>query len=254
VSGFARHLSGAILTQSSELMQIATKNKQLLLQTFASMPLPLSKWLYGFARNSIFPDDREPYWTRAFEKVRQMRLSGDYLEFGVYRGTSFILAANSAAKGGLDDMRFFAFDSFAGLPESEGQVFSHGQFACSEDTFTTMITKAGVPIERVVKVKGFYNESLTREVKERYALTRAAIVHIDCDLYSSTKDVLSFIEDLVQPGTIVIFDDWSSFRDEPKPEDFGEAKAFNQWVLRDRFEDFYESEKAKAFIMKRHIE
>lgn len=234
-------------------MQIATKNKQLLLRTFESMPLPLSKWLYGFARKSIFPDDREPYWKQVFAAVRQTRLGGDYLEFGVYQGTSFILAANSAARNGLEDMRFFAFDSFAGLPESEGKVFSNGQFASSEDTFTTMITKAGVPIERVVKVKGFYNESLTREVKEKYALRRAAVVHIDCDLYSSTRDVLGFIASLVQPGTIVIFDDWSSFRDEQNPEDFGEAKAFNEWQLRDRFDDFYESAKAKAFIMKRRV-
>jgi O-methyltransferase len=230
-------------------MAIAPKSKEMLLKTFASMPLPLSKWLYGFARNSIFPDERLPYWKKAFEKVREMRLSGDYLEFGVYRGTSFILAASLAARNGLDAMRFFAFDSFEGLPESEGKVFSHGQFACSEETFTQLITKAGVPMDRVEKVKGFYDLSLTSEAKRKYALTRAAIVHIDCDLYSSTKDVLAFIEDLLQEGTIVIFDDWSSFRNEQNPDEFGEAKAFNEWRRRSAFQDFYESDRSKAFIV-----
>jgi O-methyltransferase len=230
-------------------MTMPSNNKDLLRQFFVTMPLPLSKWLYALARNSVFPDDRQPYFEMAFQKVRSQQLRGDYLEFGVFRGSSFTLAARSAAKYGLDAMRFFAFDSFQGLPAAEGKVFAHGEFACSEENFTRVITKAGVPIERVVKVKGFYNESLTNGIKAKYGLDRAAVVHVDCDLYSSTKDVLAFIEGIVQVGTIIIFDDWSVFRNEDRPDDFGEPKAFNEWPLRNAFEDFYEFRSTKAFIM-----
>jgi O-methyltransferase len=230
-------------------MTTASSHKEMLRKLFASVPLPWSKWLYALARNSVFPDTRRPYFEKAFQNVRNMQLRGDYLEFGVYKGTSFILAFSSAAKYQLNKMRYFAFDSFQGLPEGEGQVFAHGQFACSEQAFTRLITKAGVPIDNVVKVKGWYHESLTNEVKDKYQLDRAAVVHIDCDLYSSTKYALSFIEDIVQVGTIIIFDDWSVFRNEHDPEGFGEPRAFNEWMLRSAFDDFYEFGATKAFIM-----
>jgi O-methyltransferase len=240
---------GAIIPGWSKNMTIAPSNKEILRQFLVSMPLPLSKWLYALARKSVFPDERQPYFEMAFQKVRNMQLLGDYLEFGVYRGTSFVLAASSAARYGLNTMRYFAFDSFQGLPEAEGKVFAHGEFECSEQNFTRIITKAGVPIDKVVKVKGWYNESLTKDIKEKYKLERAAVVHVDCDLYSSTKDVLAFIEDIIQVGTIIIFDDWSVFRNEQRPKEFGEPKAFNEWPLRGTFEDFYEFGSTKAFIM-----
>jgi O-methyltransferase len=230
-------------------MIVPMSSKERFREFFVSMPLPFSKWLYALARSSVFPDDRQPYFEMAFQRVRDLQLRGDYLEFGVYRGSSFTLAARSAAKCGLNTMRYFAFDSFDGLPEAEGKVFAHGEFACSEQNFTRMITKAGVPIDKVVKVKGFYDESLTNDIKRKYKLDRAAVVHIDCDLYSSTKDVLAFIEGIVQTGTIIIFDDWSVFRNEQHPEDFGEPKAFNEWSFRNAFEDFYEFRSTKAFIM-----
>jgi O-methyltransferase len=228
----------------------ATANaKEILRQVYVKAPLPFSKWLYALGRSSVFPDYRRPYFEMAFRRVGELQLPGDYLEFGTYRGTSMILASHSAAKYGLNTMRFFAFDSFQGLPEDEGKVFQRGTCACSEQDFTRMVAHAGVPIDKLVKVKGFYSESLTRDVKVRNRLERAAIVHVDCDLYSSTKDVLAFIEDLVQVGTIIIFDDWSVFRDEQDPEAFGEPKAFNEWALRGCFKDFYEFRATRAFVM-----
>jgi len=230
-------------------MTKAYSKKEMLLQLFVGMPLPLSKWLYAFARNSVLPDERAPYFEMTFQNVRDTRLRGDYLEFGVYRGSSFILAARSAALYGLNAVRYFAFDSFQGLPEAEGKMFAHGEFACSEQTFTRIITKAGVPIDKVVKVKGWYSDSLTNNIKKKHNLDRAAVVHIDCDLYSSTRDVLAFIEDIIQIGSIIIFDDWCAFRNEQHPENFGEPRAFSEWRARGAFDNFYEFRSTKAFIM-----
>lgn len=223
--------------------------KDLLRQFFAILPLPFSKWLYALARNTVFADPRQSYFEKAFQRVRELQLRGDYLEFGVYQGGSFILAARLAAKYGLSAMRYFAFDSFQGLPEGEGKRFAAGEFACSEEYFMRIIARAGVPMDKVVKVKGWYRDSLTDDVKKKYALERAAVIHIDCDLYSSTKDVLRFIEDMVQAGTVIIFDDWSAFRNEDCPEEFGEPKAFKEWPLGKEFEEFSEFRASKAFIM-----
>jgi O-methyltransferase len=235
----------------SDNMRLALNKKEAFRRLFVSVPLPFSKWLYAFARNSVLRDAAQPYFDMAFQTIRSMQLRGDYLEFGVYAGTSFILAASSAAKHGLGTMRYFAFDSFEGLPEAEGGIFNRGDFCRSEQDFTRMITKAGVPLDKVVKVKGWYHQSLTKDIKEKYRLDRAAIVHIDCDLYSSTRDVLSFLQDIVQIGTILIFDDWHVFHNEKRSQDLGEEKAFREWPLRSAFEELYDVPPSKAFIMTR---
>lgn len=215
------------------------------------IPLPLSKWLYTVARNNLFLDGKRPYFDMAFQKVWNMQIDGDYLEFGVYRGNSFILAASLAEKYGMRKMRYFAFDSFEGLPEAEGKKFNRGDYRCSEENFIRMIRKAGVSLHRVVSVKGWYSESLTSDTKRKYELDRATVIHVDCDLYSSTKLVLAFVEDVIQVGTILIFDDWYAFSNETDREDFGEQKAFNEWTLRCAFEDFYDFPPTRAFIASR---
>lgn len=128
-------------------------------------------------------------------------------------------------------------------------TFRKVDFCCPQDRFVGIVKKAGVSATKVIPVKGWYEQSLTCDVKRDHRLNRAAVIHVDCDLYSSTAEVLTFIEDVVQPGTIITFDDGYVFRDEKKPEDFGEQKAFNQWALRHAFQDFYEFSTTKAFIM-----
>ncbi len=64
----------------------------------------------------------------------------------------------------------------------------------------------------------------------------AHIVHVDCDLYVSTVPVLEFLAPLLGKGSVIIFDDWFSFYDEPDPWIHGEQRAFNERPLRDRFD------------------
>lgn len=189
-------------------------------------------------------------------------IEGDYLEFGVYQGASFIsayhwlarnfskrIALNVGGEGNSEDrrareeiwgnMRFFAFDSFAGLPpleqeDQESPDFKAGQYACSESDFIQNITNDFVPRARVHTVKGFFQETCVKENYERLSLKKAAIVWLDADLYSSTRDVLQFITPLLQDGTILIFDDWFSFKGHPSK---GVQLAFNNWSaeLKDKF-------------------
>jgi hypothetical protein len=145
-------------------------------------------------------------------------------------------------------MRFFAFDSFQGLPHSEGDIFFKSQFCSSEHFFRKFVHKAGVDPERIVVVKGFFKNTLTDKLKKKAELKKAAIIHIDCDLYSSTREVLQFIEDVIDIGTIIIFDDWFSFNDDNHKYKRGERAAFTEWESSKLFEVFYEY-KTKAFIM-----
>jgi O-methyltransferase len=185
--------------------------------------------------------------------IASEKIEGDCLEFGVFRGSSFIshynvmksLIKNKNPSEGWskedalqlnnlwNNMRFFAFDSFQGLPniegvDKQGNDFSEGKYTCSEEDFLRAVSSANLPMEKVFTVPGWYRNTLNVATREKFNLTKAAIIHIDCDLYESTKEVLKFVETLLIDGTIVIFDDWYAFRGHP---DRGEQKAFREWKL-----------------------
>lgn len=176
------------------------------------------------------------------------QVPGDYLEFGVFEGQSFTetyrsiwrerdevhryIEGNEVDEWYNDRPRFFAFDSFEGLPGGPGERhsdYAEGAYACSESHFKNNIKRDGVNIDDVITVPGFYDETLTGETKRRVSLTRVALVLIDCDLYESTVPVLDFITDLVGQGTIIIFDDWYRFRGS---RDHGEQRACREWLQR----------------------
>jgi O-methyltransferase len=226
-------------------------SKQALVNLYSKLPLPISKYVYAMARRTFFLDARMAYFDSIFASISSNKVDGDYLEFGVFRGTSFIMAHNLSKRYALNAMRFFAFDSFEGLPNSEGMVFTKGEFACSEELFRTMVRKSGVDLHNVFTVKGFYSDSLNEKTKQKYQMQKAAIVHIDCDLYTSTKAVLKFIESLIVPGTILIFDDWDAFKDEDV-ENMGERKAFKEWTMYECFDNFVDfGGCGRAFVMAR---
>ena len=57
---------------------------------------------------------KEEIIRNAMKFVCSSQLDGDYLEFGVYEGFSFASAFHFAHRQGLEEMKFFAFDSFQG--------------------------------------------------------------------------------------------------------------------------------------------
>lgn len=183
------------------------------------------------------------------------KISGDYIEFGVFRGDAFarffhtleeafqirIAQDMGGNKEEIDrqermniwnNMRFFAFDSFKGLPslnekDTSTGDFAPGQYSCDLECFKANIINLGVPLERVTPVKGWFEDTCNLKTAYEHQLEKAAVVFIDCDLYSSTKTVLEFIGDFLQDGTILIFDDWFSYRGNPAR---GEQKAFYEWA------------------------
>jgi len=226
--------------------------KPILRRLYLRAPTFLSAAVYSIFRTGSNP--RRPFFERAFSTVVSSGAEGDYLEFGVYQGSSLIMAFELAQKHRLDSMRFFAFDSFQGLPASEGK-FQKGDYSCSKEEFIKVSQKGGVDLEKVRIVEGLYSDSLTDTEKRESGLTRAAIVHVDCDLYDSAKEVLSFLEGLVHPGSILIFDDWHVFDDAGTEEAValhGERKAFEEWSLAEHFDEFYDSKWGKAFLMRDH--
>ncbi len=180
-----------------------------------------------------FLNSTEQFFENVVRFINNAGIKGDYLEFGVYIGSTFKIAFNFAQKFKLRSMNFYAFDSFKGLPKKKGsngdddRYFPEGDFCCDINEFKTNIKNAGVDMSRVQIVPGWYDETLNDETKKKIALQKAAVIMIDCDLYESTTHVLSFIEDYIQDGTIIIFDDWFSYRGNPNK---GEQRAFREWL------------------------
>lgn len=181
----------------------------------------------------LVPHPDEVIFRYAFDFVDHHRIEGDYLEFGVWKGRSFARAYNVwkhlfQNKNKLEGMRFFAFDSFQGLPETlESPEFKKGHYSSTEKSFKENIAGQGVDLSRVVTVPGWFKETLNEATKDRLSLKKAAVVFIDCDLYESAKTVLDFLADLVQDGTIFIFDDWFAFKGR---SDKGEQMAVKEWL------------------------
>jgi len=162
------------------------------------------------------------------------QIPGDYLEFGVFQGTTFIYAYKNMMPY-FKDMRFGAFDSFEGLPRPKGidEVngysggFHENEFSCTEEAFTKNLSQGGVDLNKVTIVKGWFDSTLKPEKAIDYGVDRIAVAWIDCDLYESTVPILKFITAHLTEGTIIVFDDWRNFRNCP---DYGQQRACTEWL------------------------
>ncbi len=174
---------------------------------------------------------------KTVEYAQHNKLDGDYLEFGVYEGKTFIAAFHLSTKRDLNKMKFYAFDSFEGLPEPKGidingfQHFKKSQYKCSIQKFKKNLSRSKVDMNKVEIIPGWFNKTLTKETRDKLTLKKAAIVWIDCDLYNSTVKVLEFIRNYLQNGTILIFDDWFCFRGDPNR---GQQRAFREWLAKNK--------------------
>ncbi len=144
--------------------------------------------------------------------------AGLYCEFGVYKGRTINYIAS------LTDKQVHGFDSFEGLPEDWRAGFRKGFFAIT-----------GLPDVRknIVLHKGWFSDSLPGFKKEYPG--PIAFMHMDADLYSSTKDVFDALAERIQPGAVIQFDEFFNYPGWER----GEAKAFREFVERNRVEVEY---------------
>jgi O-methyltransferase len=152
---------------------------------------------------------------------------GDYLEFGVYNGTSLICMYRALTQLGLDHVRLFGFDSFEGLPpDEEGHWGPGGRFKSELEFTRRVLAHEGVPNDRVVLIKGFFSDSLKPELITQYQITRASIIMVDVDMYRSTCEALQFCERLIAPEALMVFDDWHPLAE----KNMGEKRAFDEFL------------------------
>ena len=126
--------------------------------------------------------------------------TGLVLEFGVFSGRTI----NSIADK-LPSRNIYGFDSFEGLPEEwkrDDGGFPVGHFHRHGDLPTVR--------SNVKLIKGWFNETLPifkSGLTQTEDENKIALLHIDCDLYSSTKTIFDEIGHLITTNTIIVFDE-----------------------------------------------
>lgn len=155
------------------------------------------------------------------EHALEHRVPGHYYEFGLYQGYTFYHAVKVSPQ-----IHHFGFDSFEGMPENaEGGGFGFGRFRVTYRKVVNNLLRGGAFTYREHLIKGFFSDSLTKQLQDEQKAFPIAVVLIDSDLYESAVTVLDFITPLLQTGSIVIFDDWGSFGSEA-----GEQRAWREFL------------------------
>jgi len=117
------------------------------------------------------------------------------LEFGVAVGTTLkIIAEDRKGRGAI-----FGFDSFEGLPETWRSGVHKGAFAVNE-----------LPVvDGAELVVGLFDDTLAGFLAEHPG--PVDFLHLDADIYSSTKTVIDLVGPRLREGSIVIFDEFFNY-------------------------------------------
>jgi predicted O-methyltransferase YrrM len=154
---------------------------------------------------------------------------GDYLEFGVFNGTSMYCMHRAVEQTGSKTMRLFGFDSFEGLPASAAvDDWDPGSYQIDEAFARRWLTRRGIDWERVFLIKGWFSDTLTPALLRQHSISRASVVMVDCDAYESAKEALRFCLPLLGERAVIFFDDWNSGGRAERNQ--GEKRAWDETV------------------------
>lgn len=156
-------------------------------------------------------------------------------EFGVWCGASIINLLEQLVACHIPIKKYYGIDTFEGLPQSEQEGSSSwikGAFSASEllekspedaKNFIYNLIKNKFPHIDLDLIRSKFNEL---PINNKWL--PADYVHVDCDLYSSTLDVWSFLKtnNIIKIGTIINYNDF------PWDNEFsiGEGKAHIEFI------------------------
>jgi len=157
----------------------------------------------------------ESRWKLLEHSLNQVKTEGLYLEFGVWRGASINFLADLKP-----NQKFYGFDSFEGLPEDWSSFYPKGHM---KENGPPQVRKN---IELIV---GLFQDTLEIFLEEHKE--KVAFLHLDADLYSSTKYVLFTLADKgwLQKGMVIEFDE-VFYQDSPNTVLDDEYRVFLEFI------------------------
>lgn len=171
------------------------------------------------------------YRYNILDKVKEIIMPDlDLYQFGVYSGNSMISILNTYNINNINYKTFWGLDSFCGIPKEEKEglrkpEWGEGEFSSLDYLDIQDVNLASKMIKDIVlkhhpesnleMIVGFYSN-----LKFNEKMLPASYIDIDCDIYSSTIDALTFMYEnkLIIKGSIINYDDWEG-------SSFGEGRA-----------------------------
>ena len=175
--------------------------------------------LTPFTMTSI--DRMHGLW-QAVRYVTAAGIPGDYVECGVWRGGSSMLAASTFLAAGDRERRLWLYDTYEGMSDpterdvdlaglrvtevwDEHQADADSPLLClaSLDDVRANMGSTGYPQDRVEFVQGKVEDTIPDRMPERISLLR-----LDTDWYESTRHELEHLYPRLEPGGVLILDDY----------------------------------------------
>lgn len=136
-----------------------------------------------------------PYPQATLEHALELAPAGGMaLEFGVATGQTLKIISEARGGNGV-----YGFDSFQGLPEDWRTGFPAQMFEVDR--------LPEVPGTELVV--GLFEDTLPRFLDDHPG--PVAFLHVDADLYSSTKTVLDHVGPRLCPGAVIVFDEYFNY-------------------------------------------
>lgn len=161
------------------------------------------------------------------------RVEGDVAEVGSFQGATASLIANV-----LPDKTVYAFDAYDdGLPDPSNA--ESGEYWARKGNMSSSYQDAREYLSRwrnVKPIKGYFPQSANGASGCRFAF-----VHLDVDMYESTRDSLAWFYPRMSRGGILLTHDWNLCP--------GVSKAFEE-VMHDKPESIIELPTNQAFFVK----
>jgi hypothetical protein len=131
--------------------------------------------------------------------LQQACLAGLFLQFGVYQGESLKFIAERS------DSYVFGFDSFEGLPED--WFFQHDT---NEFNLGGQVPQIQTHRDNIRLIKGWFKDTLPA-FEEKLDCEVISFIHMDADIYSSTKEVFDSLGHRIVAGTVIVFDEYFNY-------------------------------------------
>lgn len=168
-------------------------------------PLNISEvqesWVHNMEVNNLADLNRLYFIGTNLAQTLERCNSGAIAELGVFQGNS-AKVFNSLAP----DRTLYLFDTFEGLPEDDllddGLSLDSPRFSCDLKSVQNFLGDS----KNIVYCEGRFPGSTDRVEKD----TKFAFVHLDCDLYTPTKEGLQYFYPSTLPGGMIVVHDYLS--------------------------------------------
>jgi len=161
------------------------------------------------------------------KKISQWGIKGGYYDFECYKGKT-IINAHKAFKEYSLNINIYGFDDFRDAPNLKTDYYTSeiiNKTKWSKKSLLNYLNNSDFGLNNTLITKIDYDDLPSSNLKSDINFDKAAIIWIDCNIYNNTLQVLNWVKEFIQTGTIIVFDDY--FRFNPP---YGESGAYQTFL------------------------